>query len=154
MRHPLPRLLALLTASLAVAGPASAQSVAATIDQAVRIAFPAAVRDVVVGNPAIADITLLDGRTAVVLGRSFGVTSLTAFDAAGRTVFDRQIVVGSGDANQMALYRGAEINHYACAPRCERTPMPGEPESAYKKFEEPYGAYYDRSKKPSGDGSR
>lgn len=138
--------LAGLCAAVMAAGAAAAPPVTAQIDQGVKISFPAGVRDVVVGNPSIADVTLLSAHSAVLMGRSYGVTSVMAFDEAGRTVFSREVVVGAGDAGRVALVRGAEMNNFACSPRCERTPMPGEYQPNYNSYAVPFDDYAKRAR--------
>jgi Flp pilus assembly secretin CpaC len=111
-----------LIAAPALAQPAAQLSV--PIDQSVRVGFSGRARDVVVGNPAIADVTLLDAGAAMILGKAYGVTSIAAFDAEGRTIFSRKVVVVAGDDNQLAYYRGAQLNNYTCAARCEKATGP------------------------------
>ena len=61
-------------------------------------------------------------------------------------------VVGAPDSNRVSLYRGpgagagmANVANYSCAPRCERTPMPGELESEYNRYGLSFGAYAQRA---------
>ncbi|HEY3696297.1 pilus assembly protein N-terminal domain-containing protein [Phenylobacterium sp.] len=116
-------------AALLAAQPALAETLTVRLDQntAVRLSAPA--RDVVIGNPNIADVNLLDARHLVVLGKAYGVTNLLVMDAAGRTILDRQVVVGSPDAS-MSYYRGGEARAYACTERCERVGGSGESSAA------------------------
>jgi Flp pilus assembly secretin CpaC len=114
-----------LGASLGSAPFADAQeieraSVSVPIDQSVRLTFAAPAADVVVANPAIADISLLGSGAAVVMGKAYGSTMITAFDAAGRTVFARQVVVVPGDTNRVALYRGTARSTFVCGTSCEQ----------------------------------
>ncbi len=152
MRRPL------LAAALAVlalgtqVSAAGAATISAVIDQGVRISLPAGARDVMIGNPAIADINVVDSRTAVIQGRSYGITNLMIIDGRGRTIANSQIVVGAPDSNRVSLYRGpgagagmANVANYSCAPRCERTPMPGELESEYNRYGLSFGAYAQRA---------
>lgn len=106
--------------SIAAAAAAQAQTVLAPMDQAVSIDLPGTAADIVVGNPAIADVQLLNGRQMVVIGKGYGVTSLQVFDALGRSIFARQVVVSSGGENRVTFYRGPAVANYACAPRCEQ----------------------------------
>lgn len=99
---------------------AAAETLTIQMDQSAAIRLSAPARDVVIGNPNIADVNMLDARRLVVLGKSFGVTNILVMDQAGRTIYDRQIVV-SAPAPSMNYYRGAEIRNYACSDRCEQT---------------------------------
>ena len=44
---------------------AGAATISAVMDQGVRISLPAGARDVLIGNPAIADINVIDSRPAM-----------------------------------------------------------------------------------------
>ena len=78
-------------------------------------------RDVVVGNPQVADVTLLDSRNLVVLGKGYGTTNVLVVDRAGRTIVDHRVIVAASDLGAVSLLRGAEVRTYACAPICEQT---------------------------------
>ena len=144
------RLLALLTAvtTLASSGLAWAQGLPVRIDQATRVALSSPARDVFIGNPSVADVTVIDGRNLLVMGKAYGVTNIVVLDARGRTILDRQIVVSASDEGRISFYRGPDVYNYACAPRCERTPMPGERDSGqgvYSQWSGPYTTYSDRA---------
>ncbi|ATQ40941.1 pilus assembly protein N-terminal domain-containing protein [Caulobacter mirabilis] len=114
------RPLAALSLALVSAGAAQAQSLSIKVDQATRLSLPGVARDVVVGNPAVADVTVLDGRNLVLIGKGPGVTNLLVVDARGRTLLDREVVVGGGDQGRVAYIRGGSLQTFACSPRCER----------------------------------
>ena len=137
--------LAFAAALSLIAAAAQAQTLLAPIDQTVMINLPANASDVVIGNAAIIDVNLLNARQAVVMGKAYGVTSVQVFDADGRSIYARQVVVSSADENRVSFYRGLDVYNYACAPRCERTPMPGErQQGVFEPFATPYTAYGDR----------
>lgn len=137
--------LAAAIAALSIAAPAMAQSMPIRIDQAARIVLGGTARDVIVGNPAVADVTVLDGRTLVVTGKGYGITNLMVVDGRGRTILDRQIVVSASDDGRVTMYRGGDLYNYACAPRCERTPMPGEKDTTYQQAAAPFTASVQRA---------
>ncbi len=111
--------------SLACAAGAQAQTLVAPIDQSVSLTFPAAARDIVIGNPSIVDVNLLNSRNAVLIGKAYGVTSVQVFDTDGRSIFARQVVVSSSGDNRVSYFHGAAESSFACAARCERIPRPG-----------------------------
>lgn len=78
------------------------------------------VRDIVVGDPTVADVSVVNDRTLVILGKRPGVTSLLAFGAGGRALADRQIVVSENGGGAVTVYRGANASNYACAAQCTR----------------------------------
>ena len=142
------RLLVLLTAAatLASGGMARAQGMPVRIDEATRVALSAPARDVFIGNPSVADVTVIDGRNLLVMGKAYGVTNIVVLDARGRTILDRQIVVSASDDGRISFFRGPDVYNYACSPRCERTPMPGERDPAvYGQWSGPYASYPERA---------
>ena len=146
-------LVAVLT-TLAAAQPATAQSLPIRIDQAARVSLSGTARDVIIGNPAVADVTVIDGRNLIVTGKGYGITNLLVLDGRGRTILDRQIVVSASDDGRVTMYRGPGLFNYSCAPRCERTPMPGETDSAYQESSGPYTSAAARATgaaKPQGE---
>ncbi len=103
---------------------ASAASLAVSLDQAVRLTLRAPARDVIVGNPAIADVTVADQRHLVIVGKSYGVTNLMVISESGRTLVNQQIVVGAPSVGLVSVYRGPDAVNYACSPSCERSSGP------------------------------
>ena len=141
------RLAILMTIAALAPSAALAQSIAVNIDQAQRVTTSHAVKDVIVGNPMVADAIILDQHHLLVTGRSYGVTNLMVTDAAGRTVLNRQLVVTAPDYNRVSVYRGPDVYNYACNAKCERTPMPGErAQGVYDPYAAPYNEYAGRAK--------
>lgn len=117
------RLLLALTAPLLVltSAPASAASpLVVPIDQSAALNLPRGTRDVFIGNPAIADVSVLESGKAMVLGKGYGVTNLVVVDQLGRTVMQRQIVVSAPSTGRASVIRGPRVDDYACASSCER----------------------------------
>jgi len=149
------RLIPLAIAAIAAAGlarTAQAETLSVLIDQSARLSLPAGAQTVMVGNPAIADVNLLDSHNAVLLGRAYGVTNLLVTDSRGRVLMDRQVVVAAPQTDRVTMFRGGTavsppgVVNYACAAaRCERTPMPGENDTDYSRVEKPYIGYADRA---------
>ena len=117
------RLLLALGAAALLAGPglAVAQSarISVEIDQAQRVQLSGPAGSVIVGNPEIADVTVVDANTLYITGKGYGVTEVVAVDPIGRTVFQSQIVVTAGDgAGRVRVWRGAQSTEMACAASC------------------------------------
>lgn len=96
-----------LAALLATAAPVLAQGVSVAAHQAKRITLAGSAADVVVGDPAIADVALVGPRTVVVIGKAPGTTSLLIFDRSQRVIFDGPVSVGA-PGGQVSMVRGAE----------------------------------------------
>ncbi|HEX2561530.1 pilus assembly protein N-terminal domain-containing protein [Phenylobacterium sp.] len=113
------RLMLAAFAALVLAAPAAAETMRIELDHSTRIRLPSPARDVLLANPDVADVTMLDTRNLVVLGKAYGMTHLLVVDTAGRTIFDRNLVVSAPVKGHVSLYRGPEQRNYACAPDCE-----------------------------------
>lgn len=115
------RLAALALIATAVATTAVAQSrpLNVEIDRSARVALRGAAASVIVGNPAIADVTVVDANTLYITGKGYGVTEVVAVDPIGRTVFQSQVVVTAGDGGgRVRVWRGAQATEMACASSC------------------------------------
>lgn len=117
--------LAALVAALIVssAGTALAADTAVTVllDRAQVMRFPPSTETVVVGNPIIADVTMLKNSGEVILtGRGYGDTNLLFIDGSGRILSEAALRVRE-PPSMVVVQRGAERETYACQPRCQPT---------------------------------
>ena len=109
---------ALIAGLLLAAGAASAQTLNVEIDRSARIALMGSAASVIVGNPAIADVTVVAANTLFVTGKGYGVTEVVAVDGVGRTIFQGEIVVTGGSTGSVRVWRGAQATEMACAASC------------------------------------
>jgi hypothetical protein len=109
-------------------------AVALALDEVHTLAFRAPVATVYVGNPAIADVTMIDSRHAFVQGKGFGRTNIVALNRDNVQVFNTHVTVtGNDGGGTVTLNRGAQRVTLNCAGgRCEPTPMPGDAKDAYE----------------------
>ena len=148
-------LLLAVTASLSAAAlPAlAAGSLTVGIDEAIPVTLGGPMNNVVVGNPSVADINVIDGRRFTILGRGFGVTNVMAFDQGGRTIYNAKIVVGPTDVGRVSVFRGGQTYNYACTTRCERSPMAGESgPDVYGPYAQSAKDHIERAKGAAGGG--
>ncbi|MEW6388948.1 MAG: pilus assembly protein N-terminal domain-containing protein [Pseudomonadota bacterium] len=117
-----PFIFAALQAAWSVEASAQSRPLPVAAGQAISLPMDGAVRDVVIGDPDIADVSVISDRALVVLGKRPGVTSLLVFGPGGRPLTDRQVVVSEGGA--VTVYRGASASSYACGRQCTRLSPP------------------------------
>ena len=112
---------------------AAGNSVALALDEVHTITFKTPVATVYVGNPTIADVTMLDARHAFVQGKGYGRTNIVALNRDNVQVFNAHVtVVGAPDAGTVTLNRGAQRVTLTCAGgRCEPTPTLGDDQKAF-----------------------
>jgi hypothetical protein len=113
--------------------PAPGNDVALALDEVHTVTFKAPISTVYVGNPAIADVTMIDARHAFVQGKSYGRTNIVALNHDNAQVFNAHVTVtGSDGGSTVVLNRGAQRITLNCAGgRCEPTPMPGDDQKTY-----------------------
>src|SRR4051794_10687509 len=102
MSRTIPTWKALTGAAVLVAGlglGSAEAEVAVMLDQAKVIRLPARTSTVVIGNPAIADVTIQRSGVGIVTGKTYGMTNLIVLDAAGEMVSEEQVVVRPADAS-------------------------------------------------------
>jgi len=115
-------------AALTVAPPPGyAADIAIPLDQVRIITFKKPVKTVFVGNPVIADITVIDPLHVFLLGKSYGTTNMVALDSAGHETENEQITVLDRPGSVVTLQRGAGKTTLNCSSsRCEMAPTPGD----------------------------
>ncbi len=114
----------------AAAAPAFSQSLVVPIDHSMRLGVSGQAASVVVGNPAVADVTVVDTHTLFVSGRGYGETDVVVLDRAGRTIYSGDVIVAAAGGGRASVYRGADRTDMACAPACSvSTRSPTSPSS-------------------------
>ena len=88
------------------------------VDHATRVQLRAPASSVIVANPRIADVTVVDANTLFITGKGYGVTEVIAVDALGRPLFQSQVVVSAGSAGSVRVWRGAQATEMACGSSC------------------------------------
>ena len=127
-----PALAGILLAALVV-GASQAQSdpeTGGTIDVYMDLAklttLPRGTKSIVIGNPAIADISpLKGGSTVVVTGRSFGETNMIVIDEKGQVIVEKTLRVHPSD-RVLVVRRGDMRTSYSCKPQCMPTVQLGD----------------------------
>jgi Flp pilus assembly secretin CpaC len=124
--------VAFVLASGASPARADTSTIAVVLDQAKIARLPQGTATLIVGNPMIADVTMLkNNNTMVITGKGFGQTNLIAIDAAGSLVEEEQIqVLPSRDV--LVLQNGSSRISYACDPTCMPTVQLGDDDKTFK----------------------
>jgi len=103
------------------------------LDEVHTLNFRTPVATVYVGNPTIADVTMIDARHAFVQGKGYGRTNIMALNHDNVMVYNTHVsVTGNDGGGTVTLNRGAQRVTLNCAGgRCETTPMPGDGKDAF-----------------------
>jgi len=110
-------LLAVTVAGSLTTLPAAALAMLVPINHAQRIDVRGAAASVVVGNPKIASVTVVDTHTLYIMGRGPGSTNVVVLDKAGHALFAGDITVAATGSN-VSLYRGDRRTKVNCSYGC------------------------------------
>ncbi|KAB0682707.1 pilus assembly protein N-terminal domain-containing protein [Aureimonas leprariae] len=125
--------IAFALAAHGIVSPADAGMISVEVDHARVLKVPRPAATVIVGNPAIADVSVQDASTMVLTGRSYGITNLIVLDEDGRTMVDESIGVKSFEDGTVRIYRQAERETLSCSPVCEPTVTIGDNDFAFSR---------------------
>ncbi|MBL1430729.1 MAG: pilus assembly protein N-terminal domain-containing protein [Robiginitomaculum sp.] len=116
-----------------LATPAIAEPFQVAVDNAkiLRLSRPAA--SVIIGNPAIADAIVHNGKMLFITGKTFGSTNFIAIDSDGKTIINRSLQVLPAD-NRLTLHRGGYQRSYLCGDGCEPVPGIGDDSEAFDRI--------------------
>jgi Flp pilus assembly secretin CpaC len=120
---------ALLAVGLAAATAAQGneQPIVVRLDEAKVAKLPDKAQTLIVGNPIIADVTLLKGGgTMVITGKGFGETNLIVLDSTGNVLDESTIRVVAASGSVLIVQRGVQRETYSCMPRCQPTVQLGD----------------------------
>lgn len=91
------------------------------IDQAHIVGLPENTSTIVIGNPIVADVTMLrKNNQMIITGKSFGSTNMIALDPSG-VVLQEAIIHVSAVVKGLIVQRGLERESYDCSSRCQPT---------------------------------
>jgi hypothetical protein len=100
------------------AGAAAAESISVTMDQAKLVRLPEGTATIVVGNPAIADVSMQRNGVVVITGRRAGRTNFIALDRKGAIISESTVAVGLSNEGRVLVRRGLESTSYDCQNEC------------------------------------
>ena len=96
------------------------------LDQAKIIQLPEKTATVILGNPLIADLTMLKRNNKMILtGKGYGETNLIALDTGGNAIGESVVRVAAGEKT-LTVQRGLDRDSYHCNPRCNPTVVLGD----------------------------
>jgi Flp pilus assembly secretin CpaC len=122
--------LALLASASAFVTQAQAEDLIVKYDQSQLLRLPRPASEIIIGNPAIADVAIQSGNLLVVTGKTFGITNIIALDSERNVIQDQRILVRRDEVKVVNLQRGTQRQSYNCTPQCNPSITVGD-EQAY-----------------------
>lgn len=84
------------------------------------------VTTIIIGNPAIADVSMPDPQTVILTGKSYGETNMVMLDAVGNILAEQMLQVTLRGQSLVSVYRGVQRTTLSCSPTCQIRPTPGD----------------------------
>ena len=121
MRRTISVLLLIMAASLVAetAIAAAFGGLAVELNRSRRVVLHGTPANISVADASIADVTVIDTRSIVVIGKSYGVTDIVVSDHAGRLLMDARVAVIPPETQRITVYRGVTPTEYSCLMRCQ-----------------------------------
>jgi Flp pilus assembly secretin CpaC len=129
-------IIAIALAFAALAHPAGAEQIWLTMDQvrSYELAKPAG--QIVVGNPAVADVTVQDKQHVFLFGKAPGMTNMYVLDADGEFLDNLVIRVRATGSGMLVMHRGVERTTYNCTDNCDPTITVGDETGAFSTLQQ------------------
>jgi Flp pilus assembly secretin CpaC len=107
-----------LYVSFAATAQETDKAIVVDMDYARIVKLPEGAQTLVIGNPMVADVTMLkNNQLLVVTGKSYGTTNLIILDRSGSQVGESIIRVVSAN-DTLTVQRGPHRESYSCNPDC------------------------------------
>lgn len=123
-------LISAVFAAMALLAPGSARAadepLIVTYDQSKLLRLPRPAAEIIIGNPAIADVSVQAGNLLVVTGKSFGTTNIIVLDSDRNPIQDQIVKVGRERYGVVNLVRGSQRQSFSCTPECNPALMVGD----------------------------
>jgi Flp pilus assembly secretin CpaC len=119
-------------ASLAAMAVQAADDLIVKYDQSQLLRLPRPASEIIIGNPAIADISVQSGNLLVITGKSFGITNVIALDANRNVIQDQRVLVKRDEGKVVNLHRGTDRQSYNCTPQCNPSIVIGDEQKYFE----------------------
>jgi len=104
---------------------AHAQNYTVEINKTQIMHLPAPASAIVVGNTAIADVSVHSPNLLFIVGRGYGVTNMIVLNDLGQTIMEADIQVKNSNSNtgKRVMLVGQGWRSYECSPFCQPAPV-------------------------------
>ncbi|WDI33190.1 pilus assembly protein N-terminal domain-containing protein [Hyphococcus flavus] len=126
------RIFAAAIAFVSLSQTAAAEQLWLTMDQVRPYKLDNPAQSIVVGNPAIADVTVQDNTNVLLFGKAPGLTNIYVFNEQGEAVKNLIIRVRTPSADMLTVHRGVARTTYNCTTNCEATVTVGDDNTTFQ----------------------
>ncbi len=97
----------------------AAETIKVLVDEARLVELSRPVHEVIIGNPSIADVTVISKNALVFTGKSAGHTNVILLDDNNRQILNRKVHVStSNEGGMVVLQMGSSRRSYHCGTIC------------------------------------
>lgn len=129
------QLLKLTIGAVAVAAtlfnPAWAQTLRIEVNKASILKLTKVPSTIIIGNPALADVTPQENNVLVLVGKASGRTNIIILDSNGDIMHNYDIAVQEEQSGNLTVFKAGKQWSYSCAPYCERVINPNDDADAF-----------------------
>lgn len=111
--------------------PAMAETLRIEVNKASILKLTQAPTTIIIGNPALADVTPQENNILVLVGKASGRTNIIILDENGDIMHNYDIAVQEEQSGNLTLYKAGKQWSYSCAPYCERVVNPNDDVKAF-----------------------
>jgi hypothetical protein len=140
-------------AALYAAGPASATDLVVTYDQSQLLRLPKPAREIIIGNPTIADVVVQGDTLLIVTGKTFGITNFIALDAERNIIQQARVIVQRDEGKVVNLHKAGKRQSYNCTPQCNPMVTVGDDQTYFDTISKTSQQKIKMSESPTADAS-
>lgn len=129
---------------------AAAEQIWLTMDQVRPYKLETPAQSIVVGNPAIADVTIRDNTNVLLFGKAPGLTNIYVFDENGEPIKNLTIRVRTPSSDMLTVHRGSSRMTYNCTTNCEATVTVGDDTASFSGVASQVQMKYQQAKQLGG----
>ena len=142
------RMIAAAALMTLLAAPASADQLWLTMDQVRPYDISRPAGQIIIGNPAIADVKVQNNARVLLFGKAPGMTNMYILDAEGKEIDNLVVRVRSNNVSMLTYQRGLQRLSLNCSSNCETTVTVGDSSAVFgetaqqidQKFSQAQGA--------------
>lgn len=125
------KFISTVAAFITMISAANAEQLWLTMDYVRPFKLETPVQNIIIGNPAIADVTVRDSKNLLFYGKAPGVTNIFLIDENGDTIDNMTVRVRTNATDMLTFYRGPSRTTYNCTTNCEATVTVGDDQAVF-----------------------
>lgn len=109
-------------------------------------------QNVIIGNPAIADVSVQDATNLLLYGKAPGMTNIYIMDSDGAVIENMIVRVRTNATDMLTLHSGSSRTTYNCTTNCERTVTVGDDQETFNEVSTQVAQKFGQARTAANDG--